>query len=145
MKRIVIGLAVLALLALATIAGGPVLERNRWRAEMQALRDSLDLARDSADSCKVALALRQEEFLSFDQFVDSLRTRVDGFEDPDQGGVPQDEYHEYLQTFEAYNESVDAWELLAENLRAEEAACRTLIEAHNRLGDSIRGLAEGGP
>lgn len=142
MKRFLIGLTIVALVALAALVGGPVLERNRRVGEMQALQDSLRQARIKADSCKVALTWSQEEFLAFDGFVDSLRSRVDSFEDPDQGGVPQDEYPAYLETFEEYNSAVDAWELLAEDLRAEEATCRGLVEAHNRLGDSIRGVAE---
>jgi hypothetical protein len=144
MRPLIIGLIALSVVVLAAVAGGPVLERNRRMAEMQALRDSLDMARFRADSCKVALTLSQEEFMAFDRFVDSLRATVDGFEDPEQGGVPQEEYPEYLETFEAYNDAVDTWELLAENLRGNEAECRALVEAHNELGDSIRTVTDGG-
>jgi hypothetical protein len=63
---------------------------------------------------------------------------VTGFEDPDQGGVPGDEYGEYLATFDRYNDSVAVWESRADALRATEAYCRVLAEAHNALQDSIR-------
>jgi len=144
MKRIFIALGALALLAFAVLTGGPVLQQNQRRGEMQALRDSLQSARFSADSCKVALTRTQKEFFAFDLLVDSLRYAVHAFEDPDQGGVPQEEYSIYLEAFEEYNQAVDGWEALAENLRAEEAACRILVEDHNRLGDSLRGIANSG-
>jgi hypothetical protein len=63
---------------------------------------------------------------------------MEGYEDPDRGGVPQAEYQAYLESFEAYNDSVAAWQSRADSLRAMEAACRALVEAHNVLGDSIR-------
>jgi hypothetical protein len=70
--------------------------------------------------------------------VDSLRNVVDGYEDPDQGGVPQAEYPRYLESFELYNNSVEDWRARADTLQAMEARCRALVEAHNQLSDSIR-------
>jgi len=131
-------LAAATAVLLAALLGGPVLERSRRSAEMEALRRALDQARYSADSCKLALTFQQEEFLQFDRMVDSLRTETDGFEDPDQGGVPQAEYQEYLENFEFYNSSVESWRQLADSLQASEATCRAIVEAHNHLGDSIR-------
>jgi hypothetical protein len=138
MKRIFISLAALTLVVLAGLAGGSILERNRRVAEMQALRVALDQARFSADSCKVALSWEEQGFLRFDRLVDSLRAEVESYEDPTQGGVPQAEYEAYLESFTLYNDSVDAWQGQADRLQAKETACRALVEAHNRLGDSIR-------
>ena len=138
MKRVAVVLGALALVILAGLAGGNVLERNREIAEMRALRGALDESRFAADSCKMALTWEQERFLSFDQRVDSLRTRMESYQDPDQGGVPQEEYQEYLESFEVYNDSVDVWQSRADRLREQESACRALVEAHNFLGDSIR-------
>jgi hypothetical protein len=138
MKRTLMVMGALALLILAGLAGGSILERNRRLAEMQALRAALDQARFSADSCKVALSWEERGFLDFDRMVDSLRTEMESYEDPDRGGVPQAEYEAYLESFERYNDSVAAWQARADSLRAMEAACRALVEAHNRLGDSIR-------
>ena len=138
MKRIFISLAALTLVVLAGLAGGSILERNRRVAEMQALRVALGQARFSADSCKVALSWEEQGFLRFDRLVDSLRAEVESYEDPTQGGVPQAEYEAYLESFTLYNDSVDAWQGQADRLQAKETACRALVEAHNRLGDSIR-------
>lgn len=128
----------LALLILAGLYGGNLMERNRRIAELQALRAALDRARFSADSCKVALSWEEQGFLAFDRLVDSLRTDVEGFEDPDRGGVPHAEYEAYLESFQRYNDSVAVWQARADTLQMNEAACRGLIEAHNALGDSIR-------
>jgi len=138
MKSLFLLVAVGALVVLVAVAGGPVLERNRRAGEIRALRTELDQARFSADSCKIALAREERSFRRFDQAVDSLRTVVDGFEDPDQGGVPQAEYSQYLESFELYNNSVEDWRSRADTLQAMEARCRSLVEAHNQLGDSIR-------
>jgi hypothetical protein len=138
MKRLFIVIAALGVLILAGLAGGSILERNRRVAEMQALRAALDRARFVADSCKMALSWEEQGFLAFDRRIDSLRSEMQGYEDPDRGGVPQAEYQAYLESFEAYNDSVAAWQSRADSLRAMEAACRALVEAHNELGDSIR-------
>jgi hypothetical protein len=37
---------------------------------------------------------------------------------------------------------VSAWERRADALRTSDAACRTLIDAHNQLSDSVRGVLE---
>jgi hypothetical protein len=138
MKGTLMAIGALAVLVLAGLAGGSILERNRRVAEMQALRTALDQARFSADSCKVALSWEERGFLEFDRMVDSLRAEMESYEDPDQGGVPQAEYRAYLESFERYNDSVAAWQARADSLRAMEGACRALVEAHNDLGDSIR-------
>jgi hypothetical protein len=138
MKPIAIILVALSLIIVAGVAGGRVLERNREIAEMQALRASLSDSRFAADSCKAALSWEQEGFLAFDRMVDSLRTRMESYQDPERGGVPQEEYQEYLESFELYNDSVGVWQLRADGLREKESACRVLVEAHNFLSDSIR-------
>jgi hypothetical protein len=138
MKRILVTLAALALVILAGLAGGSILERNRRIAEMQALRASLSEARFSADSCKAALAWEEQGFQRFDRLVDSLRAEVESYEDPTRGGVPYEEYDAYMESFTLYNDSVDVWQGRVDSLQLKEAACRALVEAHNNLGDSIR-------
>ncbi len=138
MKRITIVMGALAILILAGLSGGKILERSRQVAEMQALRDALDRARFAADSCKTALTWEERGFRRFDDLVDSLREEMESFEDPTRGGVPQAEYDAYLESFERYNDSVAVWQDRADSLRAKEAACRALVEDHNSLGDSIR-------
>lgn len=135
-------LAAGSLVFFAALASGPVLERNRRAGQIQTLRMALDQARYTADSCKVSLAREERDFRLFDEVVDSLRAATDGFEDADQGGVPQEEYEEYLEAFDLYNTSVEAWQARADSLQANDARCRLLIEAHNELGDSIRRIQD---
>jgi hypothetical protein len=106
--------------------------------ELESLREQLRSARILVDSCRVALTWEEQDFLRFDSFVDSLRSRVEEFEDPEQGGVPEEDYPEYMTGFNRYNDSVAVWQDRADSLRAKEAECRALAEAHNLLGDSLR-------
>ena len=138
MKRILILAFAIALAVLAAFAARAVGERDRQVDELEALGLALEQARAAVDSCGAALALERDEFLRFDQRVDSLRAITDGYVDPEQGGVPEAQYDDYLVTFETYNDSVDAWQPRADSLRAREARCRALIEYYNELGDSIQ-------
>ena len=135
-------LAALVVLISAGLAGGTILERNRQIGEMELLRQRLQQARFSVDSCRVALAQKEQEFRRFDARVDSLRTEMEGYEDPSLGGVPQAEYEDYLEVFDAYNEAIPVWEARADSLQASEDVCRALVERHNALSDSIRGSRE---
>jgi hypothetical protein len=137
MKPILVAVLALSLVIGAALLGGPLLERNRRIGELQALRVQLDSARYAVDSCRSALGLEEARFRRFDRLVDSLKTVVDSFDDPSQGGVPQAKYPEYLETFHAYNDSVSLWSERADTLRAHEALCRELVEDHNALADSI--------
>lgn len=142
MKGLLMVLAAGSLVFFAALASGPVLERNRRAGQIQALRLALDQARYTADSCKVSLAREEQDFRLFDEVVDSLRIATDGYENPEQGGVLQEEYEEYLAVFDLYNTSVEAWQARADSLQANEARCRLLIEAHNEMGDSIRRIQD---
>ena len=138
MKRILLGLGALAVIVTAGVAGGSILEQNRFNREMELLRNALQRARFSVDSCRLSVAQEEYSFLIFDEFVDSLHARVREMEDPSQGGVPQARYPEYLEIFERYNDSVAVWEARSEALRAHDGACRELVVGHNALGDSLR-------
>lgn len=142
MKRILMAAGAIAVIVSVGLAGGTILERNRYIREMELLRMELHEARFSVDSCTMALAFEEQSFLLFDEMVDSLRTQVGSFEDPAQGGVPEARYPEYLEVFEAYNDSVALWQPRADSLHATEAACRGLVERHNALSDSLRGRIE---
>ncbi len=133
MKRIVLVVAAVVLVTAGAVAALSLRKEEGIRRELEALREELRVARVQADSCRVALTWEEQEFLGFDSFVDSLRTRVDDFEDPDQGGVPEADYAEYLRGFNRYNDSVAVWQERADSLRAREAECRSLAEAHNLL------------
>ena len=137
MRTLLLILAALALVTAAALLGGPLLERNRRMAEIQALRAQREVARYAVDSCRNALGLEEARFLRFNRTVDSLREAVRGFEDPDRGGVPQPQYEAYMESFHAYNDSVELWEARADTLKAHEAACRALVDGHNLLTDSL--------
>ena len=115
------------------------LERGE-RRELQTLTDDLRGARAEVNSCMRALEWQEEQFLHFDAMVDSLHVRVRAFEDPEQGGVPEAVYRQYLSVFSAYNDSVAVWQDRADALRESEERCRDLAQLHNTLGDSLRDL-----
>lgn len=113
-------------------------ERAREVDELRALSEEVQEARVVADSCRRALVQQENDFRRFDRFVDSLRGSVDAYEDLDDRGVPQEQYQEYLETFDGYNEAVARWDSVADSLRRNEASCRTLIQSYNALADSFR-------
>jgi hypothetical protein len=119
-----------------------LVERNRERQDVMDMRDRIARARISADSCTNVLAYDQMLFRQFDHVVDSLRAQVREMEAMDPRGVPEERYDEYLERFNGYNDSVAAWERRADELRASDATCRTLIEVHNQLSDSVRKVLE---
>jgi hypothetical protein len=142
MRAILLLAAAASLVIVVALAGGPILDRNRRAAEVEGLRVRLESARMSADSCILTLNWDQEDFQRFNDVVDSLRGEVEGYEDPAQGGVPEEVYTDYLGVFEQYNDSVEVWQVRAVTLQARDARCRTLVESHNRLRDSIRASQE---
>ena len=75
------GLGALAVIVTAGLAGGSILEQNRFNREMELLRATLQQARFSVDSCKLSVAQEEYRFLLFDEFVDSLHAEVRDMED----------------------------------------------------------------
>jgi hypothetical protein len=59
--------------------------------------------------------------------------------------VPAGEYDAYLDAFDAYNESVQAWHARAEALQVVRDSCRHFAERHNTLVDSLMGQPGGDP
>jgi len=110
------------------------------RERVASLRDSLRASRAAADSCQRALSYEEALFRDYDERVDSLRNRVRHYESLDPEGVPADSYEVYLETFDRYNDAVPAWRERADTLQTRWAECRTLIEDHNELADSVRTL-----
>lgn len=115
-----------------------IVDNTRTRREIEGLRGRIYQARLAADSCRGSLMLQESRFRDFDASVDSLRAEVRDFESMDPRGVPEDRYREYMDHFTAYNDSVAAWRARAARLRADEEACRGLVEGHNALSDSLR-------
>ncbi|HSG08266.1 MAG TPA: hypothetical protein VLA36_07905 [Longimicrobiales bacterium] len=142
MKKILLGVLALAVVGSLAASIWTMVDRSRTRQEILDLRDRVARAHISADSCTNVLAYDQMLFQQFDEVVDSLRGEVSAFEELDPRGVPEERYDEYMERFRAYNDSVAAWELRADRLRTSDAACRTLIEAHNSLSDSVRGVLQ---
>lgn len=138
-------LGALVVVAGFVLSGREIVSRQRTFDEINGLRERLYDARSEAQACQRALAARQRDFRRLNETVDSLRTAVSGFEGLDDRGVPQEQYDAYLETFDHYNDSVDAWEGRADALQAAESACRAMVVRHNALRDSLeRRLAEEG-
>jgi hypothetical protein len=115
-----------------------LLERRRISAEVTRLRGELFQARASAERCRGQLTNSEARLREFDDVIARLRAQVDSFTALDDRGVPEDRYDEYMVSFEAYNDSVAAWDDRARRLRTSEASCRQTIEYHNALSDTLR-------
>jgi hypothetical protein len=113
---------------------------NRPPALIPPLRDSLQVLRLAADSCRADLDRGTALLHAYDERIDSLRTRVRRFESLDRRGVPADSYEVYLGAFEQYNDSVAGWTARTDTLRVRLDRCRTLTETHNMIADSLRRL-----
>ena len=137
-SRIILILAGVALVLAAVEGSFALLQRRRTLQELRDLQDRVYTARVSADSCRNELAYSDRLFQRYDTFVDSLRRDVRGYEAMDSRGVPREMYDEYLARFHAYNDSVASWHRKADSLKARQAVCRQLAEAHNLLVDSLR-------
>jgi len=138
MSRIAVAVAGVAGVVVVVAGMMNIVDNTRTRREIAGLRGRIYQARAAADSCRGSLMLQESGFRDFDARVDSLRAEVRAFEALDPRGVPEARYEEYMRRFEAYNDSVEAWRARAARLRADEEACRALVEEHNALGDSLR-------
>jgi hypothetical protein len=115
-----------------------IMDNQRTRREIEGLRRGIYTARLAADSCRGSLLLEESAFRDFGSALDSLRGAVRDFESMDPRGVPEAQYRDYMERFNAYNDSVAGWEVRAQTLRDNETACRALVEEHNALSDSLR-------
>lgn len=104
------------------------------------VQDALRAQRLDADACRRELVAAEAGFREYDGRVDSLRARVDAYEALHPDGVPADSFGVYLDAFDEYNEAVDRWQRRAEALRRKREACVEVVETHNELSDSLRGI-----
>lgn len=137
---------VLALVAALVVGSVIVLgtmrrsERQRTGEEINRLRDELHQARVSADRCRGTLRTSEAALLTLGITIDSLKNRVDSFETMNGTGVPARRYTEYLDIFDSYNDSVEVWSVRERRLRTVEVSCRSAIEEHNALRDSLQAV-----
>lgn len=89
------------------------------------------------------LVTAEAGFRAYDSRVDSLRSRVEELESLHPEGVPADSFDIYLEAFDDYNEAVEGWEGRVDALREERTECVEIVERHNQLSDSLRGILEG--
>ncbi len=129
---------VLGTITIVYLGGQRIFEQQRLSDEIARLRGDLYLARISADRCRRSLASGEGELHAFDARLHSMRARVDSFEALDTRGVAQEQYQAYLETFTAYNDSVDAWRARERRLRTADTSCRTVILEHNSLRDALQ-------
>ena len=102
------------------------------------LQEELAAFRMAADSCNTRYGIVEARFRAVDHRVDSLRAVVIRYESMDPDGVPGEEYVEYLEAFDAYNETVPEWQIRADSVELLNGRCRLLTEGHNELADSLR-------
>ena len=108
--------------------------------EVDRLRAGLYRTRTTAERCQQSIVAGENALVGLGARLDSLRARVDSFEALDARGVPLDRYETYLGTFNMYNDTASTWEERERQLRAAEAACRSVILEHNSLSDSLQAL-----
>jgi len=101
------------------------------------LRDTLRALRTTVESCQDSLTLDGARLEADRLRLDSMRARVRVLETIDARGVPADSYATYLEAFDRYNDSVDAWTARADTLDRSWKLCRELTETHNALTDSL--------
>ncbi len=130
-----VGAVVVGLLIL--LGAQRIMERQQTVAEIERLREDLYRSRLASDRCLGSLQTSETALRSLRTTIDSLRLEVGTYETA-AGQVPQSRYDEYMGVFEEYNDSVSVWEGRERRLRSAEAQCRTTIERHNALGDSLR-------
>lgn len=114
-----------------------IVERQQTVDEINRLREELYRTRLAADRCRGSLQSSEAALQSLSATIDSLRVEVGDYETAS-GQVPQALYEEYLSVFEEYNDSVAVWEGRERRLRTAEASCRSTIERHNAISDSLQ-------
>ena len=142
-KIILAVVLVASTITVLTIGVQRYVERQRTSAEINRLRDELYRARVASDRCRSSLVTSEASLQTLSLTIDSLRARVDSFEALGGGRVPSGRYEEYLVLFDSYNDSVASWEARSERLQTAETSCRSVIEEHNALSDSIQSRLEG--
>ena len=117
-----------------------ILERQHTEDRINGLREEIYRSRVAADRCRGSLQTSQAALLELGVAIDSLKRVVDGYETVPGRGVPVQNYDAYLSVFDEYNDSVGVWEGREHRLRTAETACRTTIEEHNVLTDSLQAV-----
>jgi hypothetical protein len=105
------------------------------------LRGDLQLARQAADDCRVALRAEEDTFRAFRRRTDAMKSRIGFLEGLDGRGVPADSYRVYLEAVDSFNAAVPGWTVAADSIAAHRSVCEDLVRDHNVLADSARDLA----
>ncbi len=133
-----VAIAITAVLVFLSIER--ILERERTENQINALREEIYRSRVAADRCRGSLQTSQAALLELGVAIDSLKRVVDGYETIPGRGVPAQNYDAYMSVFDEYTDSVGLWEGLEDRLRTAETACRTTIQEHNLLTDSLQAM-----
>jgi hypothetical protein len=127
--------------AIIAAAGVMSLGRTLWQpGAIAQMREQVQELRAAVDSCHLALADNQRELLSYNEYLDSLRSRVRGMESLHPRGVPADSFQVYMEEFRRYNDSAAVWDARVSELQAERDACAEATAAHNIAIDTLRQL-----
>ena len=139
-KAVIGAILVLSSGAILLLGGRRIIEQERMAEEVDRLRAGLYRTRTTAERCQQSIVAGENALVGLGARLDSLRARVDSFEALDARGVPLEGYETYLGTFNMYNDTASTWEERERQLRAAEAACRSVILEHNSLSDSLQAL-----
>jgi enamine deaminase RidA (YjgF/YER057c/UK114 family) len=131
------------LTAALVIAAAGVLSIGRSLRQPGAIaqtREALQELRTAVDSCHTAVSDNQQELLTYNAYLDSVRARVRELEALHPRGVPADSYASYMREFSRYNDSVGIWDTRVTELQTAREECAAVTAAHNELLDSLRML-----
>lgn len=133
---------ILSAVAFVVILTADLLIPPSPRERLRAMTPRLRGLRAAADSCRDALASERSRLAASDARFDSLRDRIDFYEDLDPRGVPADSYDVYLDIFNEYNRGIPDRATAGDTLEAHWESCRDIVEEHNALADSVRTIAD---
>lgn len=131
---------------LTLLAGGAVafqiLGPPSPREQIDEARATLRELRAEAESCRTGVREEEAAFRRYEGEVSALRDRIRALESLHPEGVPGDSYQVYLETVNNFNLAVPDWDGRADTLQAGWETCRSAVEAHNRMADSVLQMLE---
>lgn len=136
-RFVLTGVGVVVVGVLVVLGVQRIVERQQTVSEINRLRDDLYRSRLAADRCRSSLQTSEAALRSLRSTIDSLRVEVGDYEIAS-GQVPEPLYDEYMGVFEQYNDSVEVYEGRERRLRSAETSCRSTIEEHNALSDTLQ-------
>ncbi|HCK59850.1 MAG TPA: hypothetical protein DHW11_01420 [Gemmatimonadetes bacterium] len=137
-RKALVTLTVIMTVTLVFMSLDRILERQRIKNQINALRNAVNRSRITADRCREGLQTSQGALLELGIVIDSLKGVIERYETIPARGASAINYQTYRLVLEEHNDSVGIWEGREQRLRTAEQACREAINDHNELADSLQ-------